>query len=485
MHRVPLNILPRVDCDDHFEEDCGLMDGDDNGYTDFEQLCHEEDVARNFPSGSYKLLGDCLDHEKKEQRTSRSFFKARGEDLFQNSALHVKSDAHAIVSNELLSATAPIRKVTADLPCRILSAEATGNPHTRSMYTTDTPGSDQKMNTEAQQKELSMRTILEVIGKDSVVVRNVLALQNVQALRERALLDILTNSVQKLGKVKEEAEAILPNEKATHFSANGTHRETKGNTSVQAELETNTAFTSLNDIGRHEKSKYAVTLPVEEERDLIVDVPNSNPVRRRVVVKPVEQNSEWTQGRGVCALLVAHSGFTHSSENALNILTDAMAHFVQQIGKSLDTWRETEEAEPISLDEQMRIIGSSGFRGGLADLVSYAKTDLVRAEQAIHEAQAKLSRHESIASPSNFPMDPATSGIEIIPKDRQEAEEGDNVNNEKDSLIESAELRVNEQAFAFGFLNRKIRLDLLDGIKVPRKIAYGERGGEGEKLDAG
>jgi hypothetical protein len=252
---------------------------------------------------------------------------------------------------------------------------------------------------------------------------------------------------------------------------------------------------------------------------------------------------QWASARSVTSLLLAHGGFATSSENAVNILTDLTAEFVERIGRSLVSCREqmsegkvySAQQSDQSLDaairatgyvqahkvrtrdetlEFMRIICSSGFRGGFPELQHYVLHDIPRTWNEFRDVEekvrAKLTEFAALSGthlPKVNPSPSSAATTSAVPiealgasprqflitspaptTEMADPEEGENGADESDardptemiwdaSVDDSAgaasvALPLREAARLFGLLAPGTRLDILGDIHVPSSVIF-------------
>lgn len=276
----------------------------------------------------------------------------------------------------------------------------------------------------------------------------------------------------------------------------------------------------------------------------------------------------WRKARAATALLLAHGGVAEASDNAINVLAELTGEYIQRIGRNLSssrarrglgvedvvkrkTRRMTEQAAGVGVAdtvitndmsadannvdselgfvapqaacqtredtfELIKIICSTGFRGGFPELQQYTGADIPRLSLEVREAEAKVrskmtefaalhSSHlpnTSDAEPSVKPAPPSASCSEDVakaqpPEDVEMAQSSQDDAAPKssptpdvesaarlekeapitasDSEIEagvsaSSLLPLNDAARMFGILTPSVRLDVLLGVDVPRKL---------------
>lgn len=204
------------------------------------------------------------------------------------------------------------------------------------------------------------------------------------------------------------------------------------------------------------------------------------------------KSRERALARAVVALMCVHGGCTHASSSALGIMSDLLEDFIFRLGSSLASSRENIDSEPLrtvrtrprlpTKDERfemLRLICSSGFRGGLADLEQYVRSDIPRTEQALREAEFKL-----FAEISQIKVERGNKGSIRQNKNEDDVSmvdteaKGDDKNQGTSEATERPERQngqtdivLNENAFTFGYLNDHVSLDVLGLIKVPRALA--------------
>jgi hypothetical protein len=270
----------------------------------------------------------------------------------------------------------------------------------------------------------------------------------------------------------------------------------------------------------------------------------------------------WTKARSVTSLLISLGGFSESSESAVSILTDLTVEFVERIGRSLASCREQlSEGKVLRSPQQelpsglatadvgyvqarrvrtreetlefVRVICSSGFRGGFPELQHYALYDIPRTSSELRDVEekvrTKLTQFAALsgshlprthpspspaasvsvmpieamgASPRQFPVSPPAVAVESAgsgptPSANGAREYGmsdpsapiesrtDIFTATHDAAVKAVPL--SEPARVFGLLTPGTRLDILGGIQVPRKLVHkvlGSSGKEGNPIRA-
>lgn len=479
MHRTRLNDFPDDTESDNYETDYGMMDGDDGGYSNFHQLCQEEEALRNAPSGVYRLLGEPV---RKSDKKGRNTAGAPSE------SIHFKYGEGQIANMNLSDDDYLVMASTG-----ILAVEAPGNER---HGTDDNFLEESKTSTDIhdrQSRRLSwlpkdvfdhsiggpslmssdstyLSNILEIIGDENVVVRTVQTVEEVYGLRRRvfnsnARDSSLSAATKSGGAPKGKTEPLLVK---------------------LDELDANTSAAKKPDYTIFEDNYSKAEPKLEKCKDVgtvdVFEISNTTTQPDSRLGYHVESRQR-AMGHGICALLAVHAGFTHTSTRALHILTDMLEHFLWNIGKILQTSRIESEIENIPIIEQMRIIGNCGFRGGLADLMCYARSDLVFAEQAILEARQKLRVHlgehegRSKEKTRKIPGNGTSLSSEGLLHCKKELFEYENY-----EATVNSELFLNDDAFSFGYLNPNVHLDVLNGVKVPKKLVYSGHLKEEQKL---
>lgn len=448
MHRVFLNSPPRPEPDDVFEEDCGLMDGDDGGYTSFAQLCHDEHFSCNSSSGTYSLL---VPFEP------------------PNPLLH--SDSLNPVAQHILNLTTGILSSSGNQSSAVLSpSHLNGKSDLGSNSHSEQHGLERQNNNASRLPQLELapsQNILQILGESNSVVRTVKAVQAIRHIRQEIFAILTSKSlISKPITVKPEPLIATDTQNVKEYM-HGNNEKNSGNV-------------------HHGNLRQAQEDSIHQVRDHhsagILDICNS---LNETQSNPVETNCSGQHTstlRAVCALMLMYSGFSDCSEIALDIFVDLLIHFIRNIGRSLVIKGEEGETGLVPLSEQLQLIGESGFRGGLADLLSFLKVDLVRTEQAAIDVKSNLESqmHALKRVSSKGRENSAQKGSVGDPmqieegkvKQEQVANDPPENNNSDSQPVDCENVDFDNEAFSFGYLNKKIRLDMLGGIQVPPALAY-------------
>lgn len=335
-------------------------------------------------------------------------------------------------------------------------------------------------------------TVLESSSPDTSVARNAVMMHNLRVLRERALTAISNTT-----------DRPTPTTKASSTPSVPPPSSTDDTTTQPPKFK---AEPQLVDARNTTTSRPRRTRPPASDDD-VLHIPNAVPPLVRV---PTD-NRPRAQVHAATALVLAHSGFTHSSTTALDILADVTTHFIERIGRSLsecrdvgndvDLARRDEHGIPKRSQDQfleeIRRICTSGFRGGFQDLVAHACVDVPRMDQMLREADRKIREqvhyHLQRAVAAGVKSTNATEAKQHgAPPVKVKAEaESKSAGNKKDGItsegsdereagvdvkpvVTEDDVRLDADAFAFGYLNRSVRLDVLDNIRVPHQLAYGD-----------
>lgn len=178
----------------------------------------------------------------------------------------------------------------------------------------------------------------------------------------------------------------------------------------------------------------------------------------------------WAKARAATALLLGHGGFAEASDTAINVLTELMGDYIERIGRHLSSSRSrrgmgaedvvkrkprrmAEQAaglgaaenpgrinqsadaddvdpelgfvapQPVSptRDERfelIKLICSTGFRGGFPELQQYISTDIPRLTLEVREAEEKVRNKMTEFAALHSSHLPATTNVE--PSDKQD-----------------------------------------------------------------
>lgn len=331
--------------------------------------------------------------------------------------------------------------------------------------------------------------LVGIIGLENPVMKHVLGLLRLRQLREIGL--------SKLQAVSQRKALAGANASLGSSSADGRPRTTQMKTEDMlapaakdvnaSKLEMSTSprnkFLKKGSSKRPSSSQDSTMAELEIRNDPFAEVTSDKCAVSRQGMR------ERALGRSVCALMLSSSGFTHSSSRALDILTDVLEGFVTQLGRSLTSCRENvdREEEPQeggqdtqrvpSRDqvlEQLKVISSSECRGGFPKLFSYVRSDLVRSEQAIREAEARLrmqiAKIDKIAAETQVGQVP----VKLEGSDEQETNEKSKdpaQSDEAETEVSTEEIFLDDAAFTFGYVTNTVLLDILGPFKVPRELA--------------
>lgn len=481
MHRVALNCSPDSELDDYFERDCGLMDGDDGGYADFEQLCYEEDVARNRPMGVYHIYGQPSSSRAPIAPTA-PFTPS------SNAQANAQAATPTDIIQRLTSATTGILAASSH-PNGVMHH---GSSQQRYVASSANHGGGASINHQGPPLFSSdtdaQPNILQLLGPNNIVARNVSVLQNVRTLRQQ-LLNTISENVDTVAPTR----PLRPNAKQPAQQ-------------IQQPIDTNGNVVALEP--RSPKGMDATDLvsalvrpPVSSSiRDDALSDSGVLHISSRVnmlqfIPKQVALSRNRAIERAILVLMLAHGGFTDASQVALDILLDVFRHFLQSMGKSLNVRDEDGLTGGITTEEQLNIVGKSGFRGNMSSLVFYTRQELPRTEKAVLSAQGRLSAQVETLQRASRSRASVT--------DRQDAQEVSaltvgqgtgpsdgrndlfpvleplstptNENRTQDKVMVQAqeeEMNVEDDAFAFGYINDNVRLDVLGDINVPKALAF-------------
>lgn len=328
-------------------------------------------------------------------------------------------------------------------------------------------------------------SLIQLLGTDNPLLRNVMALKRLRALREEAIAALEKNAAAKSEAAaptstdrKSNDKVKKPDEKAKNPSTS------KIGSQIKAEPKLTSRPGSLQRRSSNRKKAKAVN-----KTPPIFEIKNSVDDKTVETAKDPSETRERAITRGVCALLCAHAGFTHASRNAVDILADVFEQFVRELGLSLSAGRENIDNNQASvaasrghmrtktrdeLREELRIICESGFKGGAGDLHFYAKADTVRVEQGVREAEMRIRQQVQLrgVNPQNLEV----KDIAELTKDVMSEMNPKPKEKPGSTPVSEADLNIESDAFSFGYLAKNVRLDVLGTIRVPDKMVYLENG---------
>lgn len=479
-----------------YEPDHGLMPGDDGGHTNYAQLCLEEESLRNTPTGVYHLLGDCSLPKPKPNQSTYSIEQQQKIEQLQRSSIGILS-----------------------------TSEPTKHNITPSETKQNFVATERNAITDSRSSSSVQLNLMQLLGSTNAVVHTVETLRKVFHIRENAfkVLSHASNNMQSDDNDQQNVNDTNDNSKSDKGTGNNSSKkqnsENNGGDKQQMQAE-DVVINDENNIIKNDHDNDIIEIRNDfTNHDHINSNKNYEPVRKKrrnsynnkylKEQKHAQQSEvrERAMGKSVCALIPAHAGFTHSSNRALDILTDVLEYFVWNIGRDLQACLNNEidssssspsqpTSKSLSLSELIRVIGSCGIRGGFPHLIAYVKTDLVQSGLFMRDVYSRLVYHartspatkenaslhrfiENFSSPT-FKMsyqhpNIGSDGVlgDNYSKDSEKKNEYEKEGKERGKTDDLKELDLDDEAFAFGYLNRKARLDILmDGIKVPIKLAY-------------
>lgn len=436
MHRVRLNSPPQDEPDGTFEEDLGMMGTADKSLDNCMQPVHDENFPNSHSDSTYPLLVP-LERSKSQQLGPNS------DPVIQN----IIARTTGIFSSNL---TAP--------PLFPIHSQ----PHRKSGI--DSTFQSQTSSNDTDQNSQSDKNILQLIGDGNSVVRTVKLIQSARHLRQQVLTMLISKSNRTNSSITKSESVIATDATISNEASNRPD-------SIPSQ--------NLKDLvvpQNSNKSNSDCTPQSEKSGDLFEI---RNEVDKPASTSPVDRSNSWEISviRGACAMLLSLSGFSDCSQHALDILVDLMIYFIRDVGRNLVLIGDEGETGIVALSEQLQVISGSGFRGSLPDLLSYRKMDLVRMEQAAVDAKSRLEMHlEAVKRAIGF-ANTQTTAHEVVttPKRNNTLKDEDTAEEETTSASTEQNLvNLNSEAFAFGYLNKRVRLDVLGGIRVPLPLVYDE-----------
>lgn len=446
MGRRHIIELPNEAGHQRFEDDIGLMNGDDGGYSDYAQLCLEEDALRNIPTGVYKLLGDSPSNSLGNRDDSQSPFDYR-----------LQKCSIGILASDIQSLPRPVLQDQQQQQQTQPKQEPTDETYLR--------------------QEENLENIFQLIGQQNTVVRSVRTLTKIREMREFAL-KTLTQGMPSTPRKAEQSPVPVKEEPSLYANSSSL--------ATPAKSEATNSSTQLQASGKnrvHEKKGYndkkRIRSRDKQDEDFgIYEITTEVPFNHR---NRITNYSTYTRERSIahsiCALLFTHAGFLDASARALNIMTDVLEYFVLNLGRNLQTsFAEESSVNDLPAVELARVIGNSGFRGGFADLVFYMKSEPFMKEACYREVYVKL-RNQLTASPIFMNGKTLNLGFDAtsIKAGSTKTESAESEHTSTGDQAVKLDVRLGDDAFSFGFISPKVRLDVLNGIKVPSRLAYNSR----------
>ncbi|CDF39479.1 unnamed protein product [Chondrus crispus] len=201
-----------------------------------------------------------------------------------------------------------------------------------------------------------------------------------------------------------------------------------------------------------------------------------------------EDSRERAMGRAVVAVMFTHAGFKHASSLAVEVLTDALEDFVERIGQSLVSCRENIDRPYSKVDSEgvasrkpskeevfamLDLVCESGFQGNFYDLEGYVRYDILRNEQGLREAELRLRAQITKLNQEMAKTETRQTGSASSAADAGPANITPEQNKSPASQVFTPrnDVRLDGNAFTFGYLGSGVCLDVLGTIKVPRKLA--------------
>jgi len=131
------------------------------------------------------------------------------------------------------------------------------------------------------------------------------------------------------------------------------------------------------------------------------------------------------------AMVLFHEGFTHVQESCVDVLCELMDDFVCRIGKGLVLSRMEKKSNgrgslmDVNVEVVKRVVSSSGFRGGIGELLSYRDVELERMHSAMlmTEAKVKVKYEKVIAARRRRTMGMEREKVEDVDRKVDEGKE--------------------------------------------------------------
>lgn len=436
MHRVLLNSPPQDEPDGIFEEDLGMIATDDKSLDNFVQPVHNENFSNSHSDSTYPLLVPL-------ERPNSQQLGLNPDPVIQSI---IACTTGIFSSNLTASSLFPIHS----------------QAHRKNGI--DSTFQSQTSSLDAEQNAQSDKNILQLIGDGNSVVRTVKLIQSARHLRQQVLTMLISKSDRANSSITK-SESVIATDASTSNEASNRPDSIPSQNLKDPVVLPNCNKNNTDCAPQNEKSGDLFEIRNE------VDKPTST--------SSDDRSNSWEISviRGACAMLLSLSGFSDCSQHALDILVDLMIYFIRDIGRNLVLIGDEGETGIVTLSEQMHVISRSGFRGSLPDLLSYRKIDLVRMEQAAADAKSRLELQlETVKRAIGFANTQTTEhGVVTIPKCKNIIK-GEDTAEEETTLVSTEHnlVNLNCEAFAFGYLNKRVRLDVLGGIRVPLPLAYDE-----------
>lgn len=444
MHRVCLNSPPQDEPGDIFEEDLGMMDADEKSPDNFEQPFHKKRLSGVHAGSTYPLLVP----------------------LERPNSLQFSQNSDPVIQGIIARTTGIFSRNSRVSPLFPSQSQAHRNNDIDNTSPSQASSDDINQNTQSDQD------ILQLLGDSNSIVRTVKITQSARRLRQEVLAMLLSKSNRTNSSIAKSEPVITTDTTVTKESS-----KTAAN---------NIASQNVEDTANHQNYNKNNTNcdPRAQKCEELFEIRNE--VDEPTSTSPVERSQSWETSvvRGACALLLSASGFSDCSLHALDILVDLMIYFVKDIGRNLVLIGDQGETGIISFPEQLQVISESGFRGGLMDLLSYRKIDLGRMEQAAIDTKGRLELQlEAVRRATSFANSQMNVQEVVTVPDPMNTSKDEGVVREEENVVgtERNIVDLGSEAFAFGYLNKKVRLDVLGGLRVPLPLAYDETG----QLDIG
>lgn len=483
-----------------YESDHGLMSGDDGGHTAYSDLLCDERRRQRHQTGVITLLGyhhpilpnpsvpsnAALSAKRRRIRRKAAQYTTGilgASEMFQTHARESTTPQDVVMPNSasddeehtLDASNYHVPYLDADVNCWPVANGASCDVEARRPYPPifDDGSFSSARHGHKRKREGAGRSLVTVLTRQNPVVRNVVAFKKLCALRKAAISVLLKGgggggvSIKTENVIDDSSVVVSPVKKEENLLAT----VSKGGSETQVN-----GRADQKEIG----SSGCDILEIENCSQAVSGV-------GRASVGQGDKSEEHAMTRAVCALICAHSGVTHASESALEVLTDTVEMFIHEIGTILSTCRQNIDNNQVSVCkennqrrgktkdevfEEMRIICSSGLRGGFAELYDYAKVSILKTEFAIKETMGKicqkLQSKEGGAVLKAF-RNSVGRGVDLdMSSGLSEGggEEEDRV------VVREEDVSIEDEAFVFGYLHRSIWLDILDSIKVPRRLVF-------------
>ena len=448
---------------DGHERDQGLMPGDDGGYTDYDQLIREEDALQRKRTSVYSLLG-C--HGDDITRMPFPLFGGRVREVLREGLRVCEGEAmealKIIVETEARDGYETTEECLKAIES-FLSAhrEALGDGRNKIESRVITLRSEHdKLESWFTARKTSNDKLSSMLGTKLPL------LETTKEASQRPPCDESTLRYRATGKAPTSSPKrprvpqfqSLPPAKADTRSLwemlGPRNAIVKNLTLYERVMKLKGAMYKLQGISPPAKSEPVLPAKVEA----ILEIRESGEAREKKLTEA-----------GV-ALVLSHAGFTYADSAALDLITGVFEKYIRDTGRALISTRENIDNNAASVAERLgrrrvksreEVIAElevvlERVKGGFPELYNYVRADIMRTEKALREVEARMRiRIRQLADGKG-----EGKGATIL--ERQGDKEVQQPISEKDIVL--------GEGLAFGYLGEQVWIDVLDGIRVPRKL---------------